>query len=96
VRLTQMKDLVWVYPKIVSHYTYFIPTGKSHSVIIRDRAGQSIEVSTKKDTGEPLLAALQQRAPWIVMGFNADYEKAWRSDRGKMIAAVDQRRAAAR
>jgi hypothetical protein len=96
VRLTQMRDLVWVYPKIVRHFTYFFPTGRSHSIVIRDRAGQSIEISTKKDTGSPLLAALQQRAPWIVMGYNDDYEKAWRSDRPKFIAAVDQRRAALR
>lgn len=94
VHLTQIKDLVWAYPKVVRHYHTFIPTGKTYSVIIRDRSGQSMEVSTKKDVSSALLVTLQQRAPWMVIGYSADLEKSWRSDRSKMIAFVDQRRAA--
>lgn len=93
VKLTQMKDLVWAYQKVIKHYHTFIPVGKTYSVILLDRAGQKFEVQAKKSSAPAALAALQRRVPWIIFGYSADLEKAWRKQRADLIAVVDKRRA---
>ncbi len=93
VKLTQMKDLVWAYQKVIRHYHTFIPVGKTFSVILCDRAGQKFEVQAKKDTAPAALASLQRRVPWIIFGHSADLERAWQKQRAELIAAVDKRRA---
>ena len=93
VKLTQMKDLVWAYQKIVKHYHTFIPVGRSFSVILCDRAGQRFEAQAKASSAPAALAAIQRRVPWIIFGFSADLDQAWRKHRADLIAAVDKRRA---
>ncbi|HYA97242.1 MAG TPA: DUF6709 family protein, partial [Methylomirabilota bacterium] len=94
VRVTRMKDLVWTYPRVVKRVYSFVPVERTYGVVIRDRFGQTINVVTKKDVSGPLIAALQRRAPWILAGYSAELEKSWRRDRARLIAIVDQRRAA--
>ena len=93
LKLTQLNDLVWAYQKIVKHYHTFIPVGKSYSVILRDRAGQTIEVQAKKNSAPAILTSIERRAPWVVSGFSRDIETAWQKQRNELVAAVDQRRA---
>ena len=33
-----------------------------------------------------------RRAPWMLAGYNTELEKAWKSNRAAVLAAVDQRR----
>jgi hypothetical protein len=39
-----------------------------------------------------MLNAVAQRAPWALAGHNAEIEKAWKSNRASVLAAVEQRR----
>jgi hypothetical protein len=52
-------DTVWAY----KHYHNGIPTRKTHSTMVRDSKGQSMEVSGKKDSVPMLLASLKRRMP---------------------------------
>lgn len=88
-----ISDVIWAYPKITKHYHSGIPTGKSYSAIIRDNKGQSVEVSGKKDSVPKLLASLQQRMPWILIGFSQELDTLWRKEKPKFMQMIQQRRA---
>jgi hypothetical protein len=92
--IVRLADLLWAYPKVIKHYHNFIPTGKSYFVVVRDRAGQSIEVSVKKDQQPMALESLSRRNPWAVYGFDQQLAKGWPKNRAELIQVVDERRAA--
>ena len=87
------RDIAWAYPKVTKHYHSGIPTGKTYSSIIRDTKGQSIEVAGKKDAVPKLLESLQERMPWVWIGFSKELDALWRKDKPKFFQLIDQRRA---
>ena len=94
--LARLDDMVWVYKKITKHSVNFIPTGKTYAATLWSRTGKMTSVAGKEAQVDKLLATVASRAPWVVGGFSAELEKAWQKDRAGFIAAVDQRRAAAK
>ncbi len=40
-----------------------------------------------------LLQQINQNAPWVVLGYSADIEKSWKTNRAAFIKSVDDRRA---
>lgn len=88
-----LPDVVWLYQKVTRHYTNFIPTGKSFSVLLNDRHGYTAEIRLSKKNAEALMGRILQQNPWIIAGFNDELKKLWGSQRAGFIAAVDQRRA---
>lgn len=89
----RVRDVLWAYPKVTKHYHNGIPTGKTYSAIIRDAQGQSVEVSGKKDTVPQLLQSLQQRMPWILIGYSKELEALWQKEKPRFFALAEQRRA---
>ena len=87
-----LPDLVWLYQKVTKHYTNFIPTGKSFSVLLNDRHGYTSEFQLNKKKAELFMARVLQQCPWIVPGYTDELKKLWTSQRPAFIAAVDERR----
>jgi hypothetical protein len=87
------RDIIWAYPKVTKHYHNGIPTGTTHSAIIRDSKGQSVEVSGKKESVPKLLESVQRRMPWVLLGFSKDLEALWLKEKPKFFQLIEQRRA---
>ena len=54
--------------------------------IMLDRAGR------KEEAADEMLAGIYTRAPWALIGYSNDLQKAWKKDRPGMIAEVDRRK----
>ncbi|MBI2679323.1 MAG: hypothetical protein HYX28_11130 [Candidatus Koribacter versatilis] len=94
--IARLEDAAWVYKKITKHSVNFIPTGKTYEAVVWTRTGTMISVNGKEAQVEQLLATVATRAPWVVGGFSAELDNAWKKDRAGFLAAVDQRRGAAK
>jgi hypothetical protein len=92
--VSPLEDLAWVYKKTITHYTNFIPTGKSYAAVIAGRHRQQVEVRTSKKKVEKLLADLATRVPWVIFGYSKEIQNAWQKDAPGFVAAVDSRRQA--
>jgi hypothetical protein len=93
-RLTavRIEDVVWAYKKVTQHRVNGVPTGKTYAAQIWDRHGICLTVTGSDAVISQALEVACQRAPWLMAGFSPDIEKAWKSNRAALIAAVDQRR----
>jgi hypothetical protein len=94
-----VNDIVWIYQKVTKHYTNAIPTGKTFTVVIRDKWGGLIEVApgrgrarTRSAKTVDFLQLLASRLPWVITGFSADLKRQYDKNRAQFVAAVDQRR----
>ncbi|HKV38717.1 MAG TPA: DUF6709 family protein [Blastocatellia bacterium] len=88
-----MDNLIWAYKKVVKHYTNFVPTGKTYSVVIMDRGRRSREMRLRKEKEvDSLLAELRRRVPWVLFGFSKELAAGWKSSPNAVIQAVDERR----
>jgi hypothetical protein len=94
--LARLEDTAWVYKKVTKHSVNFIPTGKTYEAVLWGRNGVMTSVSGKEPQVEKLLQTIATRAPWVVGGFSAELDNAWKKDRAGFVAAVDQRRAKAK
>lgn len=90
--IMSLGDLVWAYQKTVQHRTNFIPTGKTYQVLIFDRHAQKIEHQMSEQNVQQFLLEISARAPWTVLGFDQEIERAWNRDRAGFIGAVDERK----
>lgn len=84
-------DLAWIYKKVTKHYTNFIPTGKTYSLIIVGCHRQRIEVQLSEKNTDQLMRDLNGRVPWAIYGFSKEIEAAWQKDAKGFIATVDSR-----
>jgi len=94
--LARLDDLAWVYKKVTKHSVNFVPTGKTYEAVLWSRAGVMTSVTGKEAQVDKLLATIANRTPWVVGGFSAELDAAWKKDRAGFVAAVDQRRTNAR
>lgn len=88
----RLEDLAWAYQKTVQHKTNFVPTGKSFQVLIFDRSGEKLEIQMSQEEVQQTLGLIGERAPWVILGFDAEIEKHWNRDRAGFIQAVDARK----
>ena len=84
---TQLKDIVWVYKKIVNGRG-----GRRFSALVYDRYGKLTTVNGKEAQVDETLRGIAQRVPWVAIGYSAQTQAAWNKDRANFIAAVDQRK----
>jgi hypothetical protein len=92
LKAARFDDIAWVYKLVTTRRTNGVKTGTTYSAQIWDRHGVQMIVSAKEDVVNQMLNAVAQRAPWALAGHNAELEKAWKSNRASVLAAVDQRR----
>lgn len=92
LRAARYEDIVWIYKKTTTYRAYGIPAGKAHTAMICDRHGAVISIRHKDEALiNQMLAATAQRAPWALMGYKPEIERAWRRSRPEVVAGVDQR-----
>ena len=89
---SEAKDVIWIYPYIVTHKTYFITTGKTYYVRLRFANGKMAQVQTKKENNEEVMNYLSRMIPDAIFGYSNDLEHMFNKDRGRMIAEVQRRR----
>lgn len=94
--LMRTADVVWCYQRIIKHYHGFIPTGKTFSILAYDRDGTMAEIAVKKNTAAAALAALRNRVPNALFGYNEALFRMWRKNRAEFIRQVDARAAQAK
>jgi hypothetical protein len=92
--IIRLSDIAWAYPKVIKHYTSFIPTGKTYFVVVHDRHGQRFEVGAAKDSVPVFLRSVQLKTPWAIFGFSEPLKKAWEKNRAQFLRNVDSRRQA--
>jgi hypothetical protein len=90
--IIRLSDIAWAYPKVVKHYTSFIPTGKTYFVVVHDRHGQRFEVGVAKDSVPVFLRSVERKTPWAIYGFSEPLKKAWEKNRAHFLRNVDSRR----
>jgi len=85
-------DAVWIYKKVTTHYTNFIPTGRSYTVIIHSRYLEVIEIPCRSKKSDIIIQEIIYRVPWIVQGFDEGVKLLWDSNPLKLIDDVDKQR----
>jgi hypothetical protein len=94
LQVRPLGELAWAYQLTTQHRVNFVPTGKSYQAKIYDRQGRLIAIQAKEQAVQALLVKIGQKAPWVVLGFNAGLENLFKRQRDQFLAAVDQRKAA--
>lgn len=95
IEIRSIKELVWVYPQTTSHSVNFVPTGKTHGLIICDSSGKYTQISLPSGDFATILETLNEHAPWAFYGFAPEYRQRWQSkNRASMIAEAEERRVA--
>jgi hypothetical protein len=89
--VSPLGDLAWIYKKVTKHYTNFIPTGKTYSLIIVGRHRQRVEVQLSEKNTDQLLRDLAGRVPWAIFGYSKELASAWQKDPAGFVATVDSR-----
>ena len=93
--LRPLSDLLWAHPQVTTKKLYgIIPTSKSHATVL-SFADAAIKVGTTKDQIPAIMEHLANVAPWALLGYSADIEKAYQKERQALAARVATRRAQA-
>lgn len=92
LQVTRLSDVTWMYKHVTQHRTNFVPTGKTFQAMIWDRSGTCIGIQGKEKEVLAIMEAIAQRTPWTIIGYKPELEQAWKKDRSRFLAAVDQRR----
>jgi hypothetical protein len=86
--VVRLDDLIWMYQKVTVQRTYFIKTGETYTALFWTRQGKAIEIAGKQPEITSMLAQVAHHAPWAMRGFTKDRDKAWRTDRQRVIQTV--------
>ena len=88
----RLEDLVWAYPKLVRRrFAGVIGIGMHHVAVMEFRDGHA-EVNGKKKVVQQLLEMAGTRAPWAMIGYDAELEKLWKTSRSDVVAEVTGRK----
>jgi hypothetical protein len=90
---TRIDDIAWAYKQVIQRRVNGVPAGKTYTAQIWDRHGVCITIAGSETFVNQTIEAAARRAPWMLAGYNADLEKAWKSNRAAVLATIDQRRA---
>ena len=92
VDLMHLGDAVWVYKTTTKHYRNGVHTGTTYGVSLCDIHGSTLAVAMAEKTCEDYVAAVSERVPWVLVGFDADREKMWKKDKQAVYDQAEQRR----
>ena len=74
-------DVAWAYQSTTQHRTNGIPTGKTYAAVLRTMDGKSYTLGMKEKEVQALLTAIQTALPGVVLGYDDELEKLYKSDR---------------
>lgn len=89
-----LQDIIWMYKHVYTQRTYGIVTSRICTAMVQDRYGETLKcvAGRKEEAADEMLAGIYTRAPWALIGYSNDLQKAWKKDRPGMIAEVDRRK----
>ncbi len=96
LQLTELDKLMWVYAKVTQHSVNFIPTGKSHEMVMHDRSGQMQVVKMKESDISSSIDSVITNAPWAAVGYTDEIVELWNKNREDFYEAVEERKIAAK
>lgn len=91
VDVIRAEDIVWIYKKVTQRRVYFVPAGKSHAAVLWNKQGKPAELMGNEEQVTNILATVARQVPWALVGYTAELDKAWRSDRQAVVQAVADR-----
>ncbi|CAN5125158.1 hypothetical protein BH11CYA1_BH11CYA1_16470 [soil metagenome] len=95
IEIRNITELVWVYPQTTSHSINFIPTGKTHVLIVCDNRGKYTQIHLPSADFTAIIETIHSHAPWAFYGFSEEHKRMWNSKmRSAMISQVEDRRQA--
>jgi hypothetical protein len=80
-------DLLWVHKVDVS-----VMGTTSHRLKLYDRLGIRFEGSARPDVLERAVAAITERFPWLIVGWDERVHKQWIDDPASLVPRVEERR----
>jgi hypothetical protein len=92
LQLTELDKLMWIYAKVTQHSVNFIPTGKSHEIVLHDRSGQIQIVKLPERLISSSIETILNNAPWAVVGYTDEIVELWNKHREDFYAAVEERK----
>jgi hypothetical protein len=92
MHVRRLQDLLWVHGQVVKHYHGFIPTGKTHAVMVYDRNGVAQIVVKNEKMMDEAVAAIAARAPHVAVGHSPEVQAMYEKNREEFVAAVEERK----
>lgn len=91
--IRRLGDAVWAYKSMTQRRVNGIPTGKTHAAVcyFTDGTMETVPARTER-AAEELVMAIQQRAPWLLVGYDPQVESLWWLKRGEVLATLEERR----
>lgn len=90
-RLLECAQVAWVYSSTVQHRTNGIPTGKTFSLTLRDKAGKKYNVPMRREADTQEAAhQLFELLPCAVFGYDTEREKLFQQDRAAFEALAKE------
>lgn len=93
--IEHIEDIVWIYKKTTKHSVNFIPTGKTHEVVLHTTQGGSFNLNGSllgEGSIDKLLEIIYNRIPWVIAGYDEQLMKHWHTDSKGFIKAVADRK----
>ena len=87
----RLQDLLWAYKKVTKHSINLIPTGKTYEAILACYGGSAVITCREKQVDE-ILAFVQQRVPWAVLGYTTEIATAFKNNAPEFASTVEARR----
>jgi hypothetical protein len=92
LQLTELDKLMWIYAKVTQHSVNFIPTGKSHEIVMHDRSGQVQIVKLKENDLSSSMDSIVTNAPWAMVGYADEVVELWNKNRDDFYGVVEERK----
>lgn len=86
-----LKNLVWAYGARSKETTNFV-TSSSFSLVVCTTDGQELKISVPDRDTDAFLAAVAERAPWAMVGFDGRTALRWNAHKKTVIAEIEQKR----
>jgi hypothetical protein len=84
-RAVPLSELVWIYHLRQSHESF---------AVLCFNDGKTIPLSLKAEKVDALVAEVATRVPWAITGYDQETLKAWRNNKTRLIASVEERKRA--
>lgn len=102
LNIVPVKDIVWMYPHVVTQRMNFIPYNKMHQLYIMERSGEMHNIQIAQTGGfskkqpavdfiDKFKATVDPVRPGIVYGFSDDANRLFHQNLQQAVEMVDQR-----
>jgi hypothetical protein len=92
LKVIQLDRLMWVYKKVTSHSTNFIPTGKTYELLMHDNFGREHTLKMSEDRIHETIEQINNYAPWAVVGYSDEIKALWDRQRDDFYALVEEKK----